>query len=121
MKKPIITFLLVSLFIVSCSSNDDNSATDASLIGQWQIQSATYNGDTINDTQSVLFRQDGTVDITFINESNSATWTRNGTQLVLEFEDDPFPFIYEILELTESTLRWQEGDDGDLLIEVFTR
>jgi hypothetical protein len=124
MKKTNIYFLLlISLILTSCSSNDDNngSNTEGSIIGLWEIESATYNGQAINNTETVFFMNDNTVRFDFVgNDFGDAIWTKSGTQLVMDF-GDPEPFVVEILELTEARLRWREDDNGDVLIETFTK
>ncbi|MDG4715332.1 lipocalin family protein [Winogradskyella marincola] len=85
------------------------------------MESATYNGQSINDTETVFFKNDNTVRFDYVgNDFGNATWTKSGTQIVMEF-GDPEPFVVEILELTETRLKWREDDNGDILIETFTK
>lgn len=122
-KTNIYLFLLISLTLASCSSDDDNneSITNGSIIGLQEIESATYNGQSINDTETVFFKNDNTVRFDYVgNDFGNATWTKSGTQIVMEF-GDPEPFVVEILELTETRLKWREDDNGDILIETFTK
>jgi hypothetical protein len=123
MKKTSLYFLLlISLILSSCSSDDDNeSNTEGSIIGLWEIESATYNGQAINDTETVFFMNDNTVRFEYVGDGfGNATWTKSGTQLVMVF-GDPEPFVVEILELTDTRLKWRENDNGDILIETFTK
>ncbi|QJP33457.1 hypothetical protein F0365_03055 [Nonlabens sp. Ci31] len=124
MNKTNIYFLiLISLIIPSCSSDDDNneSNTDGSIIGLWEIESATFNGQTEVDTETVFFMNDNTVRFDYVgNDFGNATWTKSGTQLVMDF-GDPEPFVVEILELTDNRLQWREEDNGGILIETFTK
>jgi hypothetical protein len=51
--KKSLAVLVVSIFIFSCSKDDESSASSASIIGKWEYQKAdTRDGQSIISTQS---------------------------------------------------------------------
>jgi hypothetical protein len=138
MKKIKILFafaIVLGLTVSSCSgssSDDDNNNKEASIIGQWEL---TKVGNILNGTQLLLpFTQEGgcnnnvielldnakytELEYEYVNSkcklySDEGTWsTANKTLTVKDIQDNTT--IYEILELSNTTLRLKitQGNDN---------
>lgn len=126
--------ILISVFLFSCSKNDDNvTETNSLIVGTWNGVSSTFNGNNsgIPDNNIVVFHSNNKVIFTYEGFGNNGedifgegTWTLNGTNLKIYWEDaDPGLEVYnlQILDLTNSTLKWSTQVDGHTLTETFTR
>ncbi|GEM_PF-1393970 len=127
-------FILISGILFSCSSDDDNGTeNNGSIIGTWNGVSSTYNGQNagIPDNNIVIFNSNNRVEFIYEGFGNNGqdiseegSWTLNGTNLRIQWDDaDPGLEIYnlQILELTNSTLKWSTQVDGKTLTETFSK
>lgn len=137
MKKMRLTYvLLIALMILSSCSNDDNNdnATEASIIGSWNGVSSTFNGENtgIPDNSIVKFTSDNKTEFIYEGFGNSGeditetgSWTLNGNTLTITWTDsDPGleTYILTINELTETSLKWETTITGEgILKETFNR
>lgn len=137
MKKMRLTYvLLIALMILSSCSNDDNNdnATEASIIGTWNGVSSTFNGENtgIPDNSIVKFTSDNKTEFIYEGFGNSGeditetgSWTLNGNTLTITWTDsDPGleTYILTINELTETSLKWETTITGEgILKETFNR
>lgn len=134
-KLNLLLTIILGITILSCSSDDENSNGNYSdLIGTWYGISSTFNGNNagIPDNSIVKFTSDNRVEFIYEGFGNNGEdisefgdWTENGNTLTITWEDsDPGleNYVLEILELNESTLKWQTEITGEgTLIETFSK
>lgn len=135
MKKLTILFvsaLVMGLSFVSCNKDDDDDAP--AIEGKWQISQegesltalapAENEGNcgltTVDITAGGAFKINGfdyeeSVCTPFVE---SGTWTRKDNSLTVKTDET---IVFEILELTESTLKVKSVDEEGTWIQVFTR
>jgi hypothetical protein len=125
MKRIFAVLALFSVVLFSCSKDDKK---EASLIGKWQLQSATPDDDyaqcdfegfiQINSDKSVL-AYDKCDDETY-----NGTWQREGNTVTIINEEMPFPVPVKIISLTETQLVLEVPDflnDGEFIRETYKR
>lgn len=142
MKKLVVTsivFLMVLVGAASCDKDEDSETanTGASLEGKWQFakEGTIANGKEVlvdyihlsGCTKDYMeFLPKNVWKIHFFDipncqeETNTATWTKNNNSVVLSFPNEPND-IFEILELTNTTLKIKGVDAGITYIQIFTR
>jgi hypothetical protein len=125
-------FILITTIHFSCSNDDDN-VNNGQIIGTWNGISSTYNGQNagIPDNTIVIFSSNNRVEFIYEGFGNNGediselgSWTLNGNNLRIEWDDsDPGLEIYnlQIIELSNSTLKWSTIIDGGTLIETFNK
>lgn len=136
MKK--LNVLFLSLFalatITSCSNDDDDSS--ASIEGKWQISKEGETLTTLEDAENygscglhiVEFSQGGTFKQTGFDYDGSecnpytdqGTWTIKDNSLTTKDSDNDI-IVFEILELTDSTLKVKSTDSQGAWIEVYIK
>ena len=124
--------ILITTILFSCSSDDENGS-NGQIVGTWNGVSSTYNGQNggIPDNNIVIFSSNNRVEFIYEGFGNNGediselgSWTLNGNNLRIEWDDsDPGLEIYnlQIIELTNSTLKWSTIVDGGTLIETFNK
>ena len=136
MKKLILILLVGSLLSISCGNDDgdNNMPKQNSIVGTWKVTSLTENGTEILQeilTQwSICYWTDVYEETTFSSIffsgtnctteilENQATYTINETNASITIDGD----VYEILELTNTTLKLRESyeDEGENIVDVYT-
>ena len=133
MKKSILVTLLVSAFIfTSCSKDDNNNEPEkqeSALIGTWMLKSLSFNGEDeeLNDCDlksNIIFALDGSiVDNDFvmsfeecINDGFSGTYTISQENITFEFVDgtEEVKDIYTF-SISDHTLTLSDKDDDAVL------
>ena len=136
-KRNLICGILIGILtFTSCSSDDDNndSGTNASIIGTWNWTSSTFNGNNsgVPDNNSVKFTSDNRTEFIYEGFGNNGQdisefgdWSKNGNTLTINWDDaDPGneTYILQIEELTENSLKWKTEISGEgTLKETFER
>ncbi len=136
MKKLNVLFLsmLTLATITSCSNDDEKSA---SLVGNWEI---TQEGETLATLEAVeneggcgptiiQFSQGGTFsengseyyDSECNDYSDPGIWSKNDNTLTVKYNDNDETLSFEILELTNSTLKIKEVDEEGTWFTVLKR
>ena len=126
-----INFLFGLLFVLfiftGCSSEDDssNSTEESNLFGLW------YSEPNADPEMTLEFTQNYRTHFTYHEFGNngqditeSGDWELNGNNLKIYWdESDEGNEIYnvEILELTDSTLKWKVNIDDNYYIESYVR
>ena len=134
---------IISIFTFSCDSNDDDSNSNPennpeSIIGEWSYTSQTLNGDNIafqdecqQNNEHQTYSSNGDYEQTeFENLSGtgceqvtSSTGTYTLENNILNFTQNGEPYTAQILELNDSTLKYELSidydDDGS--IDEFTQ
>jgi len=104
--------LIISIFLVvlisACNKADENFAE--LIVGAWSSEKVTINGidgSDINNWSGPSIALGIKENNRFYRNFREGTWTLNESKLTLSpNEDDPFnDWNYEILELTESSLK----------------
>lgn len=127
MKKFLLLFMAVTVFS-SCSSDDSQALrsepiNENLLIGAWQFDADPGYGDP-------TFFENGRVEVKYFDAdtgddfSEMGDWTLEGNNLKIMWdESDPGSEVYDtqILELSETKLRWEVEIDGELSEETFTK
>lgn len=137
MKKLNVLFLsLLALgTIVSCNNDDDNDSS-ATIEGKWQITQegeslttltpAENDGscglDIVEFFQGGVYKVDGFdyEDSECIPYTDGGTWTKKDNSVTIK-DTDGESTVYEILELTNSTLKVKSTDVEGTWIEVYTK
>ncbi len=144
-KLHLLILLIVTFSIISCGDDDDGSGatleiTEENLVGTWQWTSATTNGESMplsdceklssatysiseNEQNIAVFTEHYTENNTCVSsESSEYNWSLNGPILTENFGIADIR-IYEVIELTETTLKLKEEDvymeDGETIQDVF--
>lgn len=117
--------LLFSVVLFSCSKDDKK---EASIVGKWQLQSATPDDDyaqcdyegfiELKSDKSVL-AYDKCDDDTY-----TGTWQREGNVITIVNEEIPFPVPVKIISLTETQLVLEVPDflgGEEVVREVYKR
>jgi len=134
-----ITALFLATTMLACSSDDDNntaSNSEGDLVGTWYLESQSLNGDDleVNDCQmneNVKFESNGDITYTYytyfsadcnIDAIERGNWVKNGNDLTISWDEADAgleTMNIDILELSDSTLRWREnlGSEGTLEAE----
>ena len=136
-KRNLICGILIGILtFTSCSSDDDNndSGTDASIIGTWNGTSSTFNGNNsgVPDNNIVKFTSDNRTEFIYEGFGNNGQdisefgdWSKSGNTLTINWDDaDPGneTYILQIEELTENSLKWKTEISGEgTLKETFER
>lgn len=116
----------MALSTVNCSNNDDNESTEQTvtqnnILGKWYSDSS--NPDNIN----LEFLSSGRVTFTYIGSPNvieSGDWSISNNTLKIHWDSaDPGHenWSAEILNLTNSQLKWKEKIDGQFYNFSFHR
>jgi len=125
MRNTNLFFVLLATFIIltGCSSDDDssNSFNESKLIGIWHSVPNAIDDLTIEFTSNhrAYFTYHEFNDLT-----DGGDWQLTDNRLKIYWDDaDEGNEIYnlEILELTDSTLKWRVNIDGDDYVETYTR
>ncbi|PKB16233.1 lipocalin family protein [Flavobacterium sp. 5] len=138
MKKLTVLFLsLVALVsVVSCNKDDDNnSSTDASIEGKWQL---TQQGDSdktlapaVNEggcaTESLEIKTGGTFTVTWFEyfeqkctqDNGAGTWEKKDN--VLTIKEDGETTVLQILEISNTSLKLKGSDEDGEYVNVYTR
>lgn len=131
--------VLMAFIVMSCSSDDDNNPATFSIIGDWALTSFQSEGeplqsydcpDRIEITSSTYeFTEyfdfsDGNGCVIVPGQINSPeSYTLNGSTFTVNDEGEVI--VYEIIEITATTLRLQETyvEDGETFVdtEIYTR
>ncbi len=150
--RKIVLFIVLSVVcvgFVSCSNDDDDTATSGSIVGRWIANYVilVYEGqryevpaDELSDCDNFLeFFDDDTVIIELLygvncehTEISEATWIQSGNTIVVSDFDPADPTrtnTLEVVELTQSLLKIRdldeianlEEDDYEDIIRVFKR
>ena len=142
MKKLVVTslvFLMVLLVGSSCSKDEDSEAGNgtASLEGKWQF---SQDGELINNKEVLVnyvhetgctkdyieFLKSGVFKAHFFEnpncqeETDTASWIKNNNSVVLKAPNETFE-TFEILQLTNTTLKIKSVDAGVTYFQLFTR
>lgn len=134
-KLNLLLTIILGITILACSSDDsDDNGNNSNLIGTWYGISSTFNGNNsgIPDNSILKFTSDNRVEFIYEGFGNNGEdisefgdWTENGNTLTITWDDsDPGleNYVLEILELNESTLKWQTEITGEgTLIETFSK
>lgn len=127
-------FLTTIITLTSCSNDDDNNGSDASITGTWYGTSSSFNGQNsgIPDNNIVKFTSNNRTE--FIYESfgingedisEFGDWTKNGNTLTINWDDADSgneTYILQITELTENSLKWTTVVSGEgTLTETFEK
>lgn len=119
--------LLALCTITGCSSDDENtnSVEESKLIGLW------YSEPSADPEMTLEFTTSHRTHFTYHEFGNngqdikeSGDWELNGNTLKIYWNDsDEGLDIYNanILELTDTKLKWRVNIDGDDYIETYTR
>ncbi len=114
--KKIITFFLVSIFLISCSSDNDSTSNSDSIVGKWQVvkysipdyyEPCDYLGWT-NILSNGKFEDYDQCS----NSKSSGTWSQKDNLLTLIASDIPIPFTAKIISLSKTTLVLEFDDFG---------
>ncbi|MGZ5245959.1 MAG: lipocalin family protein [Flavitalea sp.] len=109
----ILSIVFSMLFLFSCSKDKDEPA---SLVGKWQLQSATPNDDyDACDFQGYLeFKANNTVEAydECDGETITGTYTRSGNTLTITETGFPLAINVTIVSLTNTTLQLQLPNIG---------
>ena len=141
MKKLTTLFLsLVALAsVVSCNSDDDDnngSSTSASIEGKWEI---IQEGVTLSTLETIENEGNcGATTVEYIKGGNfvvkgfdyeasicdpftdGGTWIKSGNTFTEKYSDND-TYVYEIIELTETSLKLKETDEEGTWYSVFKR
>lgn len=136
-KRNLICGILIGILtFTNCSSDDDNnnSGTDASIIGTWIGTSSTYNGNNsgVPDNNIVKFTSDNRTEFIYEGFGNNGEdiselgdWSKNGNTLSIFWDDADAgnkTYILQITELTENSLKWStEISNEGTFTEIFER
>lgn len=145
MKKLFLLILFISTILASCTSDDDNnSITEANLIGKWQYTGSTENGvadqpDECDLMDTIEFSADHKgknntfyTNTTTTNGQTTTTceidgdslfsWSLAGDQLTKSFGPSEDSETSTILEINSSILKIQfSGEDGgEKYIDTYT-
>ena len=121
MKKIILCKIIIGLIILaSCSNNDDSDLKSDSIIGNWIVTESKFGENDINSQDIVIFDSDNRVEFTYERPDGDlilvGNWTKTNNTINIKWDDLPdFPAIYEILELTNSTMKWKSDDIQETL------
>ena len=129
MKKMKLTygFLILLTILSSCSSNDDNddSGTDASLVGTWIVTESKLNENDVTSQQSVEFTSNRATFTYSGGVSENGDYVKSGNTLTITWdESDPGleSYVLNMTELTDSTLKWETVISGEgTLKETLTK
>lgn len=136
--RTIIGFCLIIISLASCSTDDSKSTAPEEetpinmLIGEWQESNVTFDG-VISTTQVIC---NGERELyTFSNDSDfsertfgdicdiridEGTYELVDDTLTLQFADGDID-IYTVVELSETTLRFNFNDGGIIVEETYTK
>jgi hypothetical protein len=136
-KRNLIYGILIGILtFASCSSDDDNndSGTDAYIIGTWNGTSSTFNGNNsgVPDNNIVKFTSDNRTEFVYERFGNNGEdisefgdWSKNGNTLTINWDDADVgneTYILQITELTENSLKWSTEISAEgTLTETFER
>lgn len=121
--KKIIALFLVSIFLISCSSDND-SASD-SIIGKWQV--VKYSDPSLYVPCDYLgwtnFMNNGKFeDYDDCSKSKqTGTWSEKDNLLTVTPSDIPIPFTAKIITLSKTTLVLEFDDFGEKETITFKR
>ncbi|MDH7444693.1 lipocalin family protein [Aquimarina sp. 2201CG14-23] len=135
MKRPRLIFMILSMTLIACSSDDDNNLENnqgVELTGIWIKQSSLLNGNQVTSQDIVEFTSDNKTIFTYKSSGangadvlETGKWSKNNNDLTVTWDDaDPGSEVYEleITELTETTLKWSTVISGEgTLVETFTK
>lgn len=121
--KKLFIFLAATLFIFSCSSNDDDEpktpSNEETIIGKWvkyeQASASTFtNFFDAFSKDTLTFRQDGTYTEVFEGSTSpiNGEYTLSGNRLLLGSL-----FVYDLIFENNNTMRLQEygyGKDNNI-------
>jgi hypothetical protein len=131
--------LFISFLFLNCSSNDDDGTTEdtVSIIGNWSITSFKIDG--IERLENILMDNDGCpfeliftlstsqvieyggTDCIIIEERTPEQYCINDTSLIFDCTQGGENGIAEILELTNTTLKYLEVNTLGEVERTFTR
>lgn len=127
-------FLTTIITLTSCSNDDDNNGSDASITGTWYGISSSFNGQNsgIPDNNIVKFTSNNRTEFIYegfgINGediSEFGDWTKNGNTLTINWDGADSgneTYILQITELTENSLKWTTEVSGEgTLTETFEK
>ncbi|MGB0198669.1 MAG: lipocalin family protein [Flavobacteriaceae bacterium] len=120
--------LLLGLIILSCSSEDDENKTDASILGKWILVSESYEGDEepLSDCelmQTLTFNSDGTLEVYVlvdddpcVFETTTVAYAKNENEFTVSIEEDGETFMVRnrIKKLTETELEFEDIWDNEI-------
>jgi len=133
-KLNLLLTIILGITILSCTSDDENNnGNNSNLLGTWYGISSTLNGVNSGtpDSNILKFTSDNRVEFIYENFGNGnedisefGDWLENGNTLTIAWDDSDAGlenYDLEILELNESTLKWQTEITGvGTLIETFS-
>lgn len=138
MKKLSILFFALSLIFVSCSSDDDNNISPATIVGTWKLTSDIEDGVEyveVGDCPVLYIFTESTITIEEYDGANcdelfpnsDPTWSYSiENNVIIGFDTEEFQgqvdtYDYAILELTESTLKIQYEETGYINTIIMVR
>lgn len=136
MKNSILLFAFTALSLLSCSDDSDsNTSIDATqLVGTWMLESATIDGEEVGSSYKIEFTPTERAKFYYRNPISNTTfgpdiiengdYSLNNNSLRITWDDsDPGneTSTFQILELTSSRLKFKSIQDGETLIETYTR
>lgn len=145
MKKLKVLFLslVAVLSISSCSNDDDNSqttgstglTTSGSIVGKWELSQEGETLTTLEPVENegscgsdlVEIKTGGTFKSTGFDYydaichpyTGEGTWVKTNNTLTIKEGDDTI--VFEIIELSSSTMKLKETDPEGIWFSVFTR
>lgn len=100
-----ILFLIISLFLLSCSNDDNDMDFEYSVIGKWEVTNAEANSSFDDDILNIkvgdiiTINQDGTYE----TPVETGKWEQDGNRLTFYVENS-VPAVTEIVKLTDKEL-----------------
>ena len=126
------------LSFTACSSDDDASDNNNSIVGKWKFEQIgtiengqevllNYEHECASSPDYMEFYSSGTVEVIYINMNcheeieSSDNWVLNGNNLSISTVDGPLAI--EILTLTATTLKFKftEINSNETVVAVFSR
>lgn len=136
-KIKILLFVAIIALLSSCTT-DDEKTTEPDIInnmslfiGTWEESNVLINGVQSQnqiicngEREQYMFNDDNTFTERDFGDNcqeriEGGTFSETDTSFTLEFTDDTE--IYELIELTETTLRFSFNDGGSVIEQIYTK
>lgn len=111
MRKLSILFVVIALTLNSCSSNDDSSDTNVSIVGTWEMTS--FDGSGTGTTTIQMLPVTFNINANSFNENYQLTFTENPNELTSQ---GTFGLSIEISALGQSMT--ETIDDAESLLPI---
>lgn len=121
--KTVLILFLTTLTVVSCSKDDDNKTDQNLLVGKWQFDSRTLDGEPLELSECekkglYIFTEDELTGYTYegeeceIEKIEVFNYVREGDKLIVENEEMTIEYTIEKLTKTTLVLGGNLGDSS---------